>query len=177
MLKLLKRIENRQDERIMVMLKKVTLQYIEIEDRIRMLADLDGEEPAVFWLTQRLCRRLVPKLVRHLEHSAQASLLVDKGLMLSVQQHDAGWQQKVSEPVKIGALSRSVLPEKVNLVCPSGGASIIFPLEVGGKSARLQMTMLELRQWMGVVYRQFQVAGWPMEVWPDWFALTEPGKN
>jgi hypothetical protein len=161
----------------MVMLKKVTLQYIEIEDRIRMLADLDGEEPAVFWLTQRLCRRLVPKLAGHLEHSAQKSLMVDKGLMLSVQQHDAGWQQKFSEPVKIGELSRSVLPETVNLLCPAGGASIIFPLDVGGKSARLQMTMLELRQWMGVIYRQFQVAGWPMEVWPHWFALTEPGKN
>ncbi|NTV06402.1 MAG: hypothetical protein HGA59_07855 [Chlorobiaceae bacterium] len=74
------------------MLKKVTLQYIEIEDRIRMSADLDGEEPAVFWLTQRLCVRLVKKLSRHLEHSAPQSLLVDKGLMLSVQQHEAGWR-------------------------------------------------------------------------------------
>ena len=160
----------------MVMLKKVTLQYIEIEDRIRMSADLDGEEPMVFWLTQRLCRRLVPKLAHHLEHSAPQSLLVDKGLMLSVQQHDAGWQQKYSEPVRIGGLSPSVLPEKVNLVCPAEGASIIFPL-ADGKPARLQMTMLELRQWMAVVYRQFQVAGWPMEVWPEWFALSEPGKN
>ncbi len=161
----------------MVKLKKVTLQYIEIEDRIRMLADLDGEERAVFWLTQRLCRRLVPKLVHHLEHSAPDSHLVDKGLMLSVQQHDAGWQQKFSEPVRSTGLSRSVLPEKVDLFCPAGGAAIVFPLDDGGEPARLQMTMLELRQWMAVIYRQFQVAGWPMEVWPQWFALSEPGQN
>jgi hypothetical protein len=160
----------------MVMLKKVTLQYIEIEDRIRMSADLDGEEPAVFWLTQRLCVRLVKKLSGHLEQSAPQSLLVDKGLMLSVQQHEAGWRQKISEPVKIGALSRSVLPEKVDLICPAGGAAIIFPL-YEGEPARLQMNMLELRQWLAVVYRQFQIAGWSMDVWPQWFNLAEPGNN
>ena len=169
-------IENR-NEWIMVMLKKVTLQYIQIEDRIRMSADLDNEEPAVFWLTQRLCLLLVRKLAHHLEHSAPQSLLVDKGLMLSVQQHNAEWQQKFSEPVKICELARSVLPEQVDLQCPAGGAAIIFPLDDGGKRARLQMNMVELRQWMGVVYRQFQVAGWPMEVWPHWFALSESGKN
>ncbi|NTV17279.1 MAG: hypothetical protein HGB09_07540 [Chlorobiaceae bacterium] len=158
------------------MLKKVTLQYIEIEDRIRMSADLDGEEPAVFWLTQRLCVRLVKKLSRHLEHSAPQSLLVDKGLMLSVQQHEAGWRQKYSEPVRIGGLSRSVLPEKVDLICPAGGAAIIFPL-YEGEPARLQMNMLELRQWLAVVYRQFKIAGWPMDAWPQWFNLAEPGHN
>lgn len=160
----------------MVKLKKVTMQYIEIEDRIRMLADLDGDERAVFWLTQRLCKRLIPKLVHHLEHSAPDSLLVEKGLMLSVQQHDAGWQQKYSEPVRSSGLSRSVLPERVDLLCPAGGAAIIFPL-AEGKPARLQMTMLELRQWMAVVYRLFKVAGWSMEVWPQWFTLSEPGRN
>ncbi len=161
----------------MVILKKVTLQYIEIEDRIRMSAEFDGGEPAVFWLTQRLCRRLVPKLAGHLEYSAQKSLLVDKGLMLSVQQHDAEWQQTLSEPVKVVGLARSVLPEKVDLHCLAGGASIIFPFDGKGEQARLQMNMVELRQWMGVVYRQFRLAGWPMEVWPNWFALSEPGKN
>jgi hypothetical protein len=160
----------------MVMLKKVTLQYIEIEDRIRMSADLDGEEPTVFWLTQRLCRRLVQTLSGHIEHSAPQSLLVDKGLMLSVQQHDAGWRQTFSEPVRIGRLSRSVLPEKVDLICPAGGAAIIFPL-YEGEPARLQMNMLELRQWLAVVYRQFQIADWPMEVWPHWFTLAESGNN
>ncbi len=161
----------------MVLLKKVTLQYIEIEDRIRMSADLDGENSAVFWLTQRLCRRLVPRLVGHLEHSAQKSSLVDKGLMLSVQQHDAEWQQRRSEPVRICELARSVLPEQVNLYCPAEGAAIIFPLDAGGDRARLQMNMVELRQWIGVVYRLYRVAGWPMEVWPRWLALSEPGKN
>ncbi len=161
----------------MVMLKKVTLQYIEVEDRIRMSADVEGGNAAVFWLTQRLCRRLVPKLAHHLEHSAPKSIQVDKGLMLSVQQHDAEWQRKFSEPVRVFGLKRSVLPEHVNLYCPAGGAIIIFPLDVGGDQARLQMNMVELRQWMGVVYRQFRVAGWSMEVWPKWFALSEPGKN
>ncbi len=171
------RIENRKEKSAMVILKKVTLQYIEIEDRIRMSADVEGGDSAVFWLTQRLCRMLVPKLVHHLEHSVQQSVLIDKGLMLSVQQHDAEWQQKQSEPVRICGLALSVLPGKVDLHCPAGGASIIFPLDVGGERARLQMNMVELRQWMGVVYRQFRVAGWSMEVWPKWFALSEPGKN
>ena len=161
----------------MVILKKVTLQYIEIEDRIRMSADFDGEAPAVFWLTQRLCRRMVPKLSGHIENLTQTSPLVDQELMLSVQQHDAEWKKALLEPVKVRGFEHSVLPETVDLQCLAKGAAIIFPFDIKGEQARLQMNVAELRQWMGGVYRQFRVAGWSMEVWPEWFALSESGKN
>ncbi len=160
----------------MVKLKKVTLQYVEVEDRIRMSAESDGEEPVVFWLTQRLCGRLVKRLALHLEKSAPQSILLDKGLALTFQQHDAEWRQQPTEPVRIRSISRSVLPERVDLNFPVGGASINFPL-YDGESARLEMNMVELRQWMGVVYRQFQAAGWPMDVWPRWFTLADSGRN
>jgi len=35
----------------------------------------------------------------------------------------------------------------------------------------------ELRQWLAIVYRQFNHAGWSMDVWPEWFLQSEPGQN
>jgi hypothetical protein len=158
------------------LLTKVTLKYSAIEDRIRMSAQLQGKEPVVFWLTLRLSIRLVRALTGHLEGSVSSSGLIDRGFLLTCRLREAEWQLEPSEPVSHSRASVLVLPEKVDLACSEQNASLLFPLG-DGRQAQLQMNFTELRQWLGIVYRQFQTAGWPMEVWPAWFMQTEPGKN
>ena len=96
------------------LLTKVTFRYNEVEDRILMSALLQSGEPVAFWLTQRLCGRIIPALTAHLERSVpRSSLIVDKGLLLSCQQREAEWQHKHSEPVRTTGMSPLGLPEKV----------------------------------------------------------------
>ena len=160
----------------MARLRKVTCIYSEVEDRIRMSALTQEGEPVVFWLTLRLCSRLVRALCVHLEHSVSNSKLVDVGLLLSCQQRDAEWQHEPSEPVSYSVGVRSALPEKVALSCSKEGAALLFS-NVNFEDAQLQMSSLELRQWLAILYRQFKTADWPMSVWPEWFMLAESGRN
>ena len=160
----------------MLLLTKVTVMYSELEDRIRMSAMLKEGEPVVFWLTFRLCSRLIPALTGHLERSVPQSTLVDMGLLLTCQQRDAEWHHEPSEPVSYRAGSKVVLPDRVDLTCSA--ESVVLLLPVGdGELSRMQLSLQELRQWLAIVHRQYQRAGWPMEVWPEWFGLAEPGRN
>jgi len=159
-----------------VQLTKVTCIYSEIEDRIRMSAIMKEGEPVVFWLTQRLCCRLVPTLTAHLEQSVLRSTLLDTGLLLSCQQRDAEWHHKPSEPVNYREASLLILPEKVDLSFSAESVGVSLPLN-NEEDALMKMSLQELRQWLAIVYRQFQNACWPMDVWPDWFTLAESGRN
>ena len=160
--------------RVLAELSKVTVTYSEVEDRICMSALVKEGDPVVFWLTYRLCSRLIPALTGHLERSVSRSALVDMGLLLACQQRDAEWQHEPSEPVSFSPGSLVVLPERVDLACSAESVTLLFPVG-DGEARKLQMSMLELRQWLAIVHRQFQHAGWPMQVWPEWFTETEPG--
>ena len=160
--------------KVLAELSKVTVTYSEVEDRICMSALAKEGDPVVFWLTYRLCSRLISALTGHLERSVSRSALVDMGLLLACQQRDAEWQHEPSEPVSFRPGSLVVLPERVDLACSAESVTLLFPCGYGEMS-KLQMSMLELRQWLAIVHRQFQHAGWPMQVWPEWFTQTEPG--
>ena len=160
--------------RVLADLSKVTVTYSEVEDRICMSALVKEGDAVVFWLTYRLCSRLIPALTGHLERTVSRSALVDMGLLLACQQRDAEWQHEPSEPVSFSAGSMVVLPERVDLSCSTESVTLLFPVG-DGEMSKLQMSMLELRQWLAIVHRQFEHAGWPMEVWPEWFTQTEPG--
>ena len=161
---------------INMQLTKVTCRYSAFEDRICMSAMLKEGEPVVFWLTQRLSFMLVRALTGYVERSVSRSALVDMGLLLSCQQRDAEWKHEASEPVRYRAGSLRILPERVDISCSPESAALLFPLG-DDEVAELQMSMQELRQWLAIVYRQFKHAGWPMGVWPEWFAQAEPGRN
>jgi hypothetical protein len=42
-------------------------------------------------------------------------------------------------------------------------------------AARVLLQTAELFQWLAALQRQYQKAGWGMEVWPDWF--TQKSKS
>ena len=141
-----------------------------------MSAMVKGGAPVVFWLTLRFCCRLIRALTGYLERSVSQPGLVDMGWLLSCQQRDAEWQQEPSEPVDLCAGASLVLLYRVDLSFSAERVALLFTL-AGGDEALLQMSLLELRQWLAIVYRQFQRAGWPLEVWPEWFTLVESGRN
>ena len=158
-------------------IKTVTLRYVAFEDRMRMAARLDGNDQIVFWLTLRHCQRILPVLVKCLEGEKGIESAVEKSLAHSFRQKAAEWEKKETpsaEPVLPSGEERSLLPERVIVVCAEKGVTLFFPLEEGKKSAKLMMSLQELRQWLGILYRQFKRAEWPLEMWPEWFTGTTP---
>lgn len=160
----------------MVLLTKVTCSYSEVEDRIRMSAMVKDGEPVVFWMTQRLCNRLVRELTGHLGKLVSQSTMIETGLLLSCYQRNAEWQHEPSTPVGFGEASLQILPEKVLLSCSAESVALLFPL-IKDENAQLQLSLKELRQWMAIVYRAYQNAGWPMDAWPEWFTRPKVGRN
>lgn len=159
-----------------LLLSKVTLTYSEVEDRILMSAKLDGGDVVVFWLTLRLCGRLVNELTGYLERSASRPVYVDTGLLLTCHQREVMWQHVPSEPVSLSKGALQVLPVKVVLSCSSQGAVLLFYLR-DGQDAQLHMNLQKLRQWLAIVHQQYKNAGWPMDVWPEWFIQAVSDRN
>lgn len=157
-------------------LKKVTLLYIDIEDRIRMSAEPESGDPVVFWLTQRMSGRLVGVLTKYLEKSEPEPGLIDRDVQLAFQQQDAGWRHVPSSPVRVEGTALSVLPAKIDVSYNPSGVVLSLPVDAGGV-ARLQMNRVELRQLLGVLHHQYRQAGWPTDSWPSWVTAPEPGRN
>ena len=63
---------------------------------------------------------------------------------------------------------QNVLLEEIQMKQVPSGLILLFPL-AQNKKATLKFTPGELRQWLGILYKQFAAAGWTMEVWPKWF--------
>src|SRR5688500_11623886 len=50
-----------------VTLKRVSTEYSDREDRLRLSGEVEGAGPVVIWLTQRLAARLLPLLLKYLD--------------------------------------------------------------------------------------------------------------
>lgn len=142
--------------------------YHASEDRIRMTAQIKGGEQAVFWLTLRMCRLFVGSICRHLEKTGDHQARVEKNLQQSCRQREAEWKHTPSPPVSLTPQAMIVLPKSVKLSCSENGARFLFPFKEGN-GALLQMSNLELRQWLAIMHKNFKKADWPMDVWPTWF--------
>jgi len=161
----------------MVHLKKITLRYVEVEDRVRMSAEHDEDgEPLVLWLTLRFCRMLVKALCRHVEKSPSSQIAFDRDTLLSFRQRDAEGQLQPSAPVRVVPDGPMAVPERVSLSFSSEG--VVMKFFSGHKAlAFMPMSQTELLQWLGLLHRIFKKAGWPLDSWPEWFTLSDHSRN
>jgi hypothetical protein len=160
----------------MLVLEKVTFHYNDIEDRICMSADVMGGEKVAFWFTQRFIRRIADALCSYCENSRTDSSLVDKPLLLSCQQREAEWAHQAPEPVRLEEASRSFFPATVDLTFAPGQVQLRFPVQ-DSEVVAMSFTHTELRQWLSILYRTFQLAEWPIDSWPVWLKQEGPVNN
>lgn len=157
-------------------LKKVTLEYVDVEDRIRMSAQSEAEGRIVFWLTQRLCGRLVGRLAEYLEKTEPEGGVVERNAMMAFQQQDAGTRHRPAAPVRAQEGDLTVLPAKVDVAWNSKVVALSIPY-ASEEAAVLQLSRTELRQWMRLLHRQYRKAGWETRSWPAWITAPETGRN
>lgn len=150
-------------------LSKISLTYSSVEDRMRMAGEVAQAEPVAVWLTQRICRLLVPQLVRFVEKSSPLPPGSDRALLLSFQQSAAVMNNDVTEPVRESEVASPALVERVDLNFHQTLVVLTFWL-TPEQTARLALTVEQTFQWLDILYRQYCLAEWPLEAWPEWLA-------
>lgn len=144
-------------------LQRVTTEYVPVEDRIRISGETADGATIVLWLTQRLLNLLVPRLTSGLERLDSAS----DALLQEFAQQAAEASLPPQPAVEATAPTASWRVDSVDILSGAEGAALTFRSEDGG-AARLSMATEHLRQWLGILRRQYGAAGWPDRIWPDW---------
>lgn len=149
---------------------KLTLDYSELEDRIRIDAQVP-EGSRGLWLTRRLGDRLVPVLAQAVARAdapqvgAPPEALVEQ----SWQQLAARAALKPDRPVPPAPQEAFAIVTRIDVQIVGGGFRLLL-FATGDFEAVLGMTPLEVRQVLGLLHQQYQRGGWSTESWPRWVA-------
>ena len=161
-------------------LMRITTQFIDVEDRIRLTGQVGEGQTVVLWLTQRLLQRLVPHLCQWLEKQMPVKPQ-EPPLRAQVQQSFA--QQKAraeierQAPVRAEAVSLAWVVCSVDLKSGPLGARLVFKGGSNDERVTLGLSTKSLRQWLGILHDQYRAAFWPIAVWPVWMEESRPARN
>lgn len=171
-------------------LQRLTTEYIEAHDRLRLTGEDAEGRIVVLWLTQRLMGRLIPHLIGWLEHLPLQAASGDmrpshpalaQALHETVQgfAQSAARQSHAAQPdVKVQNAQASWLVGSVDIAHQPTNVLLAFKSleQAGVHTAQLALPEQALRQWLGVVLDQYRKADWPTVHWPAWMQ-TEPQAN
>ncbi|HEU4852809.1 MAG TPA: hypothetical protein VFT37_11720 [Telluria sp.] len=160
----------------MILLQRVTTEYVDAEDRMRLTA-ADAEGVAVqLWVTQRMLNRLLPHLFAWLER--QAGEGEHAVMMQEFAQQAARDALEPSAPVAAATGGACRLCHEVDFVPRDLAVGLTFKvLGDDGESRAVGTCMFAsrpLRQWLSILGDQFAKAEWPRTAWPDWFTPAAP---
>lgn len=172
----------------MLQLHRITTEYIEAEDRIRLSGENEEGQSIVLWLTQRLLSQVISHLLTLIDqrpNSLRSNLDTENTANSLIQ----GFAQQAAEselspelPVQSTDLAHSWLVLEVDLALnPEGTLVLVFKRDASNAIAQddtgkasLTLEAKQLRQWLGIVHAQWQKAGWPPSLWPSWMNGQAP---
>lgn len=147
-------------------LEKVTLTYIEEEDRIRLSAKTQESEVVVLWLTQRLGNRLIPVLRDWLLKQVQEGVNAD---VLHQFEQQAAQQASAAETAVVAVEQNcDWIINRVDVRYSPKQMTLIFKGKAEQQSAQMTLVNTAMRQWFDILYRVYQRAGWHCADWPLW---------
>lgn len=166
-------------------LDRLTIRYVPTEDRIRMTCALKEAETLDFWFTQRILNGLINGLTGWLESNpaettpvpSQTPASAQTGQQLAREQVSAQMTMRPAKPVRPSSSSRDVLVTR--LAVKTRQDALILELTINDREKGLaSFSRTTLNQWLGILYRQYLEAQWPVDVWPAWFkdAQTRPAQ-
>lgn len=159
-------------------LQRITTEYVEHEDRIRLSGERPNGDTVVLWLTQRLLNRLVPHLTAWLDRQVPSASTIPafqaahQDIVQGFAQQAARAQLAPEPPVRA---SSPVASGRVDAVDIAQGEDAVV-LTFKGKAdvqAVLKLAAQPLRQWLGIVYEQCLRAEWPTTAWPAWMEQAQ----
>lgn len=146
-------------------LQRVTTEYIDLEDRIRLSGEAENAELVVIWLSQRLLRRLLPVLLqwlgRQVDETPRADALQSFALQAALAELSG------QKPIQAGADSATWLATSVDISQSDQMVGLTFRGD-NQQSATLILAAQPLRQWLGIVHGAYLKAEWALDIWPAW---------
>lgn len=151
----------------MLELTRFTTSFSETEDRIQLSGTSDDGQTWTLWLTQRLLNRLIPHLCKQIgprEPDERATLISSFEQMAAVQ------NIKPLPPVEKAATGTAFNVQAVRTEVAKGVVRIILKEREDGGGCFASITLREepLRQWLAILYGQYQKADWSLNPWPAW---------
>ena len=166
-------------------LKRITTEYLDIEDRIRVTALTEDDKILVLWFTYRLMSRVVTHCVNLLEkHSPEVANTptTDKQSRSSTQSFvQQSAQQNLYKEESVTAIENShdYLIQEVDVKFAAENLTLIFKAE-SIENSELHLNNQALRQWLGIIFSIWKKADWPISLWPNWMdeaSIEGPSSN
>ena len=162
----------------MSLLTRITTEFSETEDRIRLSSLDEAGDIVTLWLTRRLADRLFASLIAWLDDRTDGK--AGGALLHSFEQQAAMSGLAPSVPVPApgapsrmdGAYSHGRLIDNVDVTKGDNGVVLALK-DAAGREAKLALTTTELRQWLSICHRCYQKAEWPLTIWPGWMASND----
>ena len=169
--------------------RRITTEFVDTEDRLRLTCQLAPGGVAVLWVTQRLFTRVLPHLLEWLQgqtpglagrepprsHGAAAADAARAEVLQGFAQQAARAGQGREPPVPAQSASQIWLVHAVDLTPRGPDVVLTFRPQVrDAAAAALVMPAQALRQWLGIVCDQYQRAGWRLDAWPEWLVRGKP---
>lgn len=154
----------------MAEIRKVSLLYVPVEDRLAFdIEDAEGAGTRL-WLTQKLCRALVTALVPMLHKVATLHLPPEARDTAQSWEQAAAMAEFGKVPgVRVPPDAVSGLVHAVHISPPGGQMTLTFDFD-GGQSRSVTLSLQALRQTLSVMHRLHVEAAWPLDLWPSWIA-------
>lgn len=152
-------------------LERITTEYSEDEDRVRLTGEVAGRPPLVIWLTRRMLDRLVPALIgqigQEVDDPAHAALLN------SFAQQAARDGLAAQPPVQADRDADQWVVREVDIGRTDEAIALTFR-DIAGQEVRLALELQQLHQWLAIVHAAYSAADWSSHVWPDWLDEAQP---
>lgn len=145
----------------MTVLHRITTEYIDLEDRVRLSGEAASGAAVSLWLTQRLLGRLVAAILPWVAEGDDAYQAIKNGFSQAAAR--AGLLQQAPVP----AQPLPCLVTKVDLRHNSEAMTLLF-FGADGLAGELTLQRQDLRHWLNILYDAWRAAGWPAGVWPEW---------
>lgn len=144
---------------------RLTTEYVQHEDRIRLNLEDAQQQRATLWFTQRLLNRVIPALVKVLEEETSGSPQAEEVQAFAQQRA----QRSIEHEDPIAATDAAWLVRRVDLTPTKQQILLLFSDEAE-ESAKLKIPRTALRQWLSVLRELYRRAEWSSDIWPDWLA-------
>lgn len=145
--------------------ERLTTEYVQEEDRIRLNLEDAEQQRSTLWFTQRLLNRVVPALVKLLEDETTGSPQSSE-LQAFTQQRAT---REIEHEAPISPASQSWLVRRVD-VTPSKQRFLLLFSDEAAHRAQLEIPRTALRQWLSILRELYLRAEWPSEIWPEWLS-------
>jgi hypothetical protein len=153
-------------------LTRLSIRYIDTEDRVRLTGETAPEQIVVLWLTLRLCNRLIPHLCAWLVERVGVNPQAEVKQQFAQQKAQA--ELLPQAPVRPAAEETGVLIHSVDVKAAASSVLLVFKQADGDTLASLRMQPKPLRQWLSILHGQYRLAGWPNAIWPAWVEEARP---